>query len=244
MVLENYFREAKTKIRDSVDKSHPEIVDLANFMSKIMLEDGIIHLFGVNHDRAFGMELGFRAGGLIQYHQMSIDDLILRNELDEIETEQKEFLNKDNLAQDLWDLYEIEKNDALIIYVVRDVYDVTINLAKLAKEKGHSVILITSKVNILSGVSEPNAKELMSIADKVLDLHIDAPDLFYDVDGVKVTQIANLVGNMYAQSLTMEIYKYMKSIGEEAPVLWSMNIDGADEHNKKITEKFEGRWNS
>ena len=43
-----------------------------------MLNDGIIQLFGVNHDRALPMELGFRAGGLVQYHQINIDNAILR----------------------------------------------------------------------------------------------------------------------------------------------------------------------
>ena len=48
---------------------------------------------------------------------------------------------------------------------------------------------------------------------------------------------------MFAQSLTMEIYKYMKSKNYEPAVLWSMNIEGADQHNKNLTSKYDGRWN-
>lgn len=244
MIVENYFSEAKTKVKDSISKSQKDIEDLASSVSEIMLSNGIIHLFGVNHDRALSMELGFRAGGLVQYHQMKVDDTVLRKGLVSVKTDQIDFLNKEGLAQEVWDLYEIDPKDALIICAINDVYNVTIDLAKIAKANGHPVYLITSKNNVVKGVSKENALKLLDIADKTLDLHIDAPDLFYDVNGVKVTQIANLIVNMYAQALTMEIYKDMKSKGEQAPVLWSMNIKGADEHNKTITEKFEGRWNS
>ncbi len=244
MILNSYFEAAINKLESSVEASKEDIVEVSKFIADIMLKDGVIQLFGVNHDRALPMELGFRAGGLVQYHQINIDDAILRGVITEENDNQLELLNNKGLAEKLWSLYTIEKNDALFIYVVKDVYNVTLELAKLAKVNGHPVILATSKTNILNGISKSNAEELLGLADIILELHIDSPDIFYEVDGVKVTQIANLIGNIYAQAITMEIYKYMKEKGVEAPVLWSANIEGADKHNENLTKKYDGRWNS
>ncbi len=47
MIVENYFSEAKTKVKDSISKSQKDIEDLASSVSEIMLSNGIIHLFGV-----------------------------------------------------------------------------------------------------------------------------------------------------------------------------------------------------
>ena len=154
MSLENYFEEAINKLKNSVEASKEEIVEVSEYIADIMLNDGIIQLFGVNHDRALPMELGFRAGGLVQYHQINIDNAILRGAVNDEYENEEELLNSHGLAEKLWSLYTIDKRDAIFIYVVNDVYNVTLELAKLAKEKGHPIILVTSKANILKGISK------------------------------------------------------------------------------------------
>ena len=195
------------------------------------------------HDTALSMELGFRAGGLVQYHQMGIRDLLLRGIVSEEESKKADFYEDDTLVNKLWDAYNIDDRDAFMIFASNKVPKLTLNLAKLAKAKNHKVIFITSKKAVLE-VSEDNALQLLDLSDKVIDLNIDYPDLSYEVNDIKVTQITNLIATLFAQGMTMEIYNYLKAHNHPTRVLWSMNIKGADEHNKQLCEKFEGRWNS
>ncbi len=241
--LNDYFKKSNDQVKASVSQSLEEIIELSKEMADVMVKDGVIQLFGIEADHALSMELGFRAGGLIQYHIMDINDLALRNVISVEESLKEDFLYQEGLANKLYDLYNIHDADAFLIYVSHEIYPVVRDLAKLAKEKGHPVYLITSKKAILD-FDEELSNEVMEIADRVLDIKIDHPDTFFDFEGYKLTQISNLITNIFAQSITMEIYKYLKSIDEEPQVLWSMNVEGADEHNKDLVSKYDGRWNS
>lgn len=244
MQAKKYVEVAMNSINTAVNGAESDIRDVAHFIKDIMVDDGIIQLFGIEHDLEFGMELGFRAGGLVQYHQMSIKDLAFRGHIPAEEAQDPNFYDREDLAQKLWDMYETDPRDALVIYAVENVYNVTLALAKLAKEKNHKVIVVSSEATIVQTEYAENAKELLALADKRLDLKIAYPDLVMDVKGTQVCQIANLIGNMFAQSLTMEIYTALIEGSHEAGVLWSANIVGADEHNDSICLKFDGRYNS
>lgn len=243
MHLKNYYKQSSKVAKAAINAVSDDIVDIAHYVGEIMANDGVIQLFGLNHDLALSMELGFRAGGLVQYHQMGIKDLLLRGIVSEEEANAEDFLDTPGLVNKLWDAYYIDYSDAFMIYAAADVHRLTVDLARLAKARNHKVIVITSKEAILAN-NEENAKALLEFADKVIDLKIPHPDLGYEVDGVKVTQIANLIATLFAQGMTMEIYNYLKANDIEPGVLWSMNIKGADEHNKNLTDKFEGRWNA
>jgi uncharacterized phosphosugar-binding protein len=78
-----------------------------------------------------------------------------------------------------------------------------------------------------------------------LDLCTEYPDTLLTLhDNIKITQVANVVGNIFAQMLTAETYRYLKELGKETPVLLSSNVTGADVHNRKISDVYLDRWNS
>lgn len=242
-LLKDYFETTNNIVKRSFELSQDDINELAVKVSEDMIKDGVIQLFGVGHDLALSMELGFRAGGLVQYHIMDMRDLPLRGVISTEETLAEDYLKRDDLAEKLMAMYNVEANDAFLLYVSTEVHQVTLDLAKLAKANGHNVYLITNK-SAVEATNIKNAQELFAIVDHIIDLHIAYPDQIFSLDNLQVSQVSNLVANMFAQSLTMEIYKYMKSKNYEPAVLWSMNIEGADQHNKNLTSKYDGRWNS
>ena len=63
------------------------------------------------------MELGFRAGGLVQYHIMDMRDLPLRGVISTEETLAEDYLKRDDLAEKLMAMYNVEANDAFLLYV-------------------------------------------------------------------------------------------------------------------------------
>lgn len=242
-LLKDYFERTNSIVKRSFELSQEDINTLAVKISEDMMKDGVIQLFGVGHDLALSMELGFRAGGLVQYHIMDMRDLALRGLVKSEETLEADYLERTDLAEKLYSMYNIEENDAFLLYVSNEIHQVTLDLAKIAHSQGKKIYLITNKAAIETN-DNTRAHLLYDLVDHVVDLHIAYPDQIYNLGNLKVSQVSNLVANMFAQALTMEIYKYMKSKNHEPAVLWSMNIEGADQHNKNLTSKYDGRWNS
>ncbi len=118
-------------------------------------------------------------------------------------------------------------------------------MAMKAKEEGHTVIGVVSKACSENSDSQhPSQKKLEEVVDLTLDTCAPYPDLVVNLDGLHANQIATLCGNVVAQMLTAETYRYLKESGKECPVLLSANIEGADVHNRSLSSKYEGRWNS
>lgn len=241
----NYFIETK-KILDVARLSQREaILDMAQTIGDCMVNNGIIQLLGIGADRAFAMELGYRAGGLMPYHQLNMKDLILRGVYPVTDLEDPGFYDRPELAQNLWNLYRIDKQDLVLIYAVEHVRNVTLDIAKLAKAKGHSVLLVANMRGIVNGQYATNAHALIALADVTLDLGTPTPDTLLELsDGIKITQVGNVVGNIFAQLLTAQIYRYLIDQGHDPAVLLSANVTGADVHNRQISDRYLGRWNS
>ncbi|NLC34172.1 MAG: SIS domain-containing protein [Erysipelothrix sp.] len=242
-LITDYFVNTNAIVKKAVEASQADIMQLAHAISEVMIDEGVIQLYGVNHDIALSMELGFRAGGLVQYHIIDNRHLSLREIVSLEETLAPDYLQREDIAQMMFDMYNIEANDAFLIYVSTEVVTSTLKLAQIAKEKGHKVFIITNK-HAIEATDLENAQSLYELADLIVDLNIGYPDLFFKVNDVAVSQVSNLVANMFAQALTMEIYTIMKDQGHEPAVLWSMNVPGADSHNRELTSKYDGRWNS
>lgn len=241
----NYFAQTKKIVDKARTSQRTAIIDMAKVIGDCMINNGLIQLLGVKADRAFSMELGYRAGGLMPYHQLNMKDLILRGILDVKEMDDPEFYNRHDLADKLWSLYRIDKQDMVLVYVVDTVYSAILDVAKLAKAKGHKVLLVANMVGIVKGKYSENAAELIRLADHTLDLCTPAPDTLLELqDGIKITQVANVVGNIFAQLLTAQIYRYLVDLGEDPAVLLSANVTGADVHNRLISDRYLGRWNS
>ena len=144
-LITDYFVNTNAIVKKAVEASQADIMQLAHAISEVMIDEGVIQLYGVNHDIALSMELGFRAGGLVQYHIIDNRHLSLREIVSLEETLAPDYLQREDIAQMMFDMYNIEANDAFLIYVSTEVVTSTLKLAQIAKEKGHKVFIITNK---------------------------------------------------------------------------------------------------
>lgn len=192
------------------------------------------------------MELGHRAGGFMPFHQFNTRDLVLRNVITESQLNDSNFNQSLSMARQLVELYRIEKQDMFILISFSGCEAMMVETAMLAKEKGHKIMAVVSKA--LSEITEsthPSKKKLTDLADLVLDNHAQINDAILDVDDIhKMNQLGTITGNVIAQMLTAEIYRYLTEKELECPILLSSNIQGADDHNRTLAEKYLGRWNS
>jgi uncharacterized phosphosugar-binding protein len=242
MNAHEYFSETK-KILDFAKENQKEaLIKMSRAIGDVMMTNGLIQLLGVGADRAFAMELGYRAGGLMPYHQVNMKDLVLRGLVSLEEYQDPNFLNRKDIGKMLWSQYNIDPKDALLIYVASTATQSVFEITKLAKAEARTIFFVGS---IKSVSRNKLGKDLIKLADYKLDLCTPYPDTLLTLhDTIKITQVANVVGNIFAQMMTAETYLYLKELGQEPPVLLSANVTGADVHNRKISDVYLGRWNS
>ncbi len=235
-----YLTAFKAQMEDLANKQGPDIIKMAEMIGQVMLNDGIIQLFGWDGDQTLSMELGFRAGGLIQYHRLDPKELVLRQIISNEEFNDPKFLTDASTAENLLALYQIEASDAFLLTQISHPNALVDNLAKLAKKHQQKVFLITN-----TNFPGNQISTAYQLADAIVDLAIPYPDNVLTLAGdLKTGATANLLGNIVAQMLTAEIYHYLVENNAKPGILISMNVKGADEHNRELGLKYDGRYNS
>lgn len=212
-------------------------------LAEVIVNGGVVHIFGTGHSKAFAMEMSNRAGGLVPMHMMSIDDLWRsKNAPDDIHDPSIE--RDPAVAHDLLQLYDIRPEDGVIIVSNSGRNGALVEMALLMKQRGLPLICVTSLAHTQSVTSRhPSGKRLFEVADVVIDncgpigdALLEAPEL-----ATRVCSISSVTGAVIAQCLTAEITRNLIEAGVEVPILMSANVDGADEFNQRLTARYAGR---
>lgn len=247
MVSSKDFFDATIETIEMVAEAEREaIYKAAKMMGDCMDENGVVQLFGLDYGKEFSMELGYRAGGLMPFHRVDARDLALRGVISEAELFDSKFNDNVEMAHKLLDLYRIEKEDMFIFISDSGCEGIIVEAAKIAKAQGRKTIaVISKKASEASQSSHPSGEKLEDLVDLVIDTHANVGDVLLDVDGIhKMNHTGTIVGNVIAQMITAETYRYLTEKGSECPVLLSANLKGADVHNRRLSDKYAGRWNS
>ena len=241
-----FFETVITYIDEVADKERETIYAAAKMMGDNMNANGVVQLFGLNHGKEFSMELGYRAGGLMPFHKCEVRDLALRGVCTEAELNDPSFDHNPENAHKLLDLYRIDPEDMFLIVSESGCEAIVVEAAKRAKAEGRNVIgVINKKVSDITESTHESKEKLADVADLIIDTHAPLTDAVLDVDGThKMNHVGTIVGNVIAQMLTAETYRYLCENGYECPVLLSANLKGADVHNRRLSDKYAGRWNS
>lgn len=240
------FEKTIARIDEVAEFERENILKAAQIMGDCMNENGVVQLFGLGYGKEFSMELGYRAGGLMPFHKCEVNDLGLRGKLTEEQLEDPKLFDNPEIAHLLLSIYRIDKEDMFIFTSTTGCEAVIVEAAKKAKEEGRKTIaVISKKASAASESTHPSKEKLEDIVDLVIDTHADELDAVVDIDGThKMNHLGTVSGNVIAQMLTAETYRYLTEKGYECPVLLSANLKGADVHNRRLSDKYAGRWNS
>ncbi|BES66816.1 sugar isomerase domain-containing protein [Gottschalkiaceae bacterium SANA] len=248
MVNAKSFLEAAKKRVNRIEETQMGVIEeAAKLLAERINKGGVIHIYGSGHSACFAMELSCRAGGLVPMHRIVNQDLVLRGAYTHEEFTDGKFERREGVADTFWGLYNIQKEDAFIIVSNSGRNGLILDMTLKAKEMGLPVIAVTSMEHTQSVESRHSCgKRLFELGDLVIDNCGPTGDALLEVEDLpmKVCSISSITGAYIAQALTAEIYQRLVEYDQVPPVLISYNVAGADEHNKKILEAYEGRWNS
>lgn len=218
----------------------------ATALADTLANGGVIQAFGTGHSEAFAMEIAGRAGGLIPTSKIALRDLVLHGTrgvgaLDTLEGSGLE--RESDVAEELFDLSPVDPRDIFVIASNSGVNASIVGLALVAKERGHTVIAVTSleHTNAVE-TKHPCGLRLSEIADIVIDNRAPFGDTTLEVSGGGgVGAVSSITGAYIAQLLTIETVQCLVRAGRKPPIYISANIPGGDEHNNALVGQYAGR---
>lgn len=239
-MINQYITEIKQLLEIVENEEMDVLKEAAQRIAETIQADGIIHLFGCGHSHMLGEEVYYRAGGLVPVHPILHEPLMLH----EGTVKSSELERKTGYAQTFLEDEDIRTGDIMVVISTSGRNPVPVDAAKIAKEKGAYVIGITSEEYSKSQHSRhPSGEHLADAVDLVINNYAPAGDALLAHNRVKVrfSPSSTVIGATILNAVFAEAITIMAENDFDPPVFLSGNIDGADEHNQRLMEKYRER---
>lgn len=236
------FTDKVKKLIDIVYKNEEKnIKAAAKLIFDSIRSEGLLHVFATGHSHMLAEEMFYRAGGLVPINPI-LRPFLMQHEGAISSTK---FERLSGLAEIIFEGLEKGAHDPFIIVSNSGINAVPIEFAQIARKNGHKVIVITSVESSkqLKSRAEDNA-HLYECGDIVIDNHVPHGDGIVETKYGKVGAVSSIISSYIAQSLVLEIIDLFIENDLVPPIYMSANLEGGDEHNKKIYEEYKNRVKS
>lgn len=239
----NTFADAAIETIHALEESQSEAIDkAAQVLAQAIQNGGVIHVFGSGHSWGFGIEISGKPGTLVPVHLIQTSDFVTKGlvPLEEFKDRDNIFERRPGMANRLYDLYNIQADDAFIVISNSGINGLVIDMAQKARDNGHPVIIITSmKHTSAENSRHPSGKKLYELGDIVIDNCGPYGDALLETDGVaKICSISSITGGIIAHQLGAKIAQYLLDAGvEDLPYL---RYDD-EAKNAALLKAYEGR---
>lgn len=236
---QRYF-DAVTTILDVVASSEQDaILRAADAVIQSITSGGMLYLFGTGHSHMMAEEGHYRAGGLAPVCPILISGLMLH----ESATASTRLERTPGVMAAALERYPLAQGDTLIVFSNSGVNAAPVEMAKIAKERGLTLIAVQS--NAYSSQTEAGAlgKKLEDYADIVINNHLPPGDslVALNADGLKTGAGSTVVVAFILNALLTEVIERLKANGEAPPIFISANLPGAQAHNERLYERYRTR---
>lgn len=235
------FKEAVFGLLDTLyEKESGNIDAAAKLISDCIMADGVVHVFGSGHSVGLGIDIKNRIGALVPIHIMETNDFVKSGAVTLAEFKDKDnvFERRADVADRLYNLYDIKPQDVFIVISNSGINGVVIDIASLAKANGHKVIICTCMNHTNAEASRhPSGKKLYEFGDVVIDNCGPHGDALLPTDGIaKVCSVSSICNNAIAQSMAAKIIENLNAANYPLPIM-----TGDPDHDQALQEKYKGR---
>ncbi|MDF9758398.1 putative phosphosugar-binding protein [Peribacillus simplex] len=236
--MNSYFEEVQALLKIVGEQEKQSIKESVEHISKAVMSDGVIHLFGSGHSHILTEEVFYRAGGLAAIHPIFVEDLMLFKGA----SRSSQLERQNDLSEKFMLDEDIRPGDVCIVISSSGVNPVPIDVAIIAKEKGAFVIGLTSPEYANSCPSRHKKKlYLHDVVNLVIDNHISKGDTLLKSNNISFGSGSTVIGAVLLNMIFTQVIETIIESGVTPPVFLSSNIEGADEHNQKIIAKYKTR---
>ncbi|MED4125903.1 sugar isomerase domain-containing protein [Halalkalibacterium halodurans] len=239
-MITSYFNKIEEILEIVLQIEEDSLKQAAEKVAESIQNGGIIQLFGCGHSHLLTEEVFYRAGGLVPIKPILVEPLMLHEGAVRSSKLERQNDYADWFLQD----QDLQANDVLIVLSTSGRNPVPVDVAAYGKEKGAFVIGVTSLEYSKSQPSRhKSGKHLYNSVDLVINNHSVKGDaaLSYEKVQVPFAPTSTVVGATILNSMFAEAIKRMADNGYEPPIFLSGNIDGADDHNQLLIERYQKR---
>jgi len=237
--INDYHNKIQTMQKEVLDQQKQNIEKVGELFATTIKNGGTLYAFGASHAGILAEELFYRTGGLALINPLFSPTLMLNTRPVTV-TSQMERL--EGFGNVILNGSAAKSGDTILIHSVSGRNTVSIDMAIAAKEKGMNVIVITNMAYTKQVTSRhPSGKNLYEFADILIDNHGEFEDSSMLLDGMnqKIAPTSSVVGCMIVNMIVISTVDHLLKLGIEPPVFRSANVDGGDEANKYIFEKYK-----
>jgi uncharacterized phosphosugar-binding protein len=238
------YLDAITAAIDTVARTQATGVQRAADLITASLEaGGVVQAFGCGHSEALAMEIAGRAGGLVPTNRIALRDIVHYGGEDVARLADPLLERDPTVAHALYALAPIKPDDIFVVASNSGVNGVIVEFAQLVKERGHTLIGITSLAHSAAVPSRhPSGRRLADLADLVLDNGAPYGDAALAVPGGgAVGAISSITAALLAQQITTGVVARMLAAGRTPPIYLSANVPEGDAHNQELEARYAGR---
>ena len=212
----------------------------AEIVAEAIANDGILYTFGTGHSHVVAEDVAYRAGGLAP-----VDAILEPSLTGHSKVWQSEYMERvEGMAEVILNYYGISSKDALVVISNSGRNAAPIEMASGARARGVPVIAITSLAHSKGTVSRHSSgQKLYELADVVIDNCCPRGDCLLQLDGLDLPVGAGsgVAGLFIMHTIIVAATQKLLERGIEPPVFMSGNLDGSDEYNEAVLERYRGR---
>ncbi|MXQ52536.1 SIS domain-containing protein [Shimazuella alba] len=239
-MFESYLEQVHQLLKKVELKESEKIKRCATKICTTIENGGIVHIFGCGHSHILGEEFFYRAGGLAPVRVIFHEPLMLHEGA--VTSSHNE--RKNDYAKIFMEKEDIQPQDVVIVVSTSGKNPVPIDVALIAKDRGAFVIGLTSSSYYKENSRHREGKLLYEVVDITLDNHIPKGDALmkHPSSSISFGSASTIIGAAILNSIFIETTNSLIEKGNHSPpVFISGNVEGADEHNNQLVEKYHKR---
>lgn len=229
--LDDILREIRETQAGAIRKCAEKVVDTTVSKKRVFA-------VGCGHAGLLSKELFYRSGGLVTINpifapglELDVTPVTLTTDIERIEGYGRTIIARKGL----------ESGDFLLIHSVSGRNAVSVDMALEAERRGVFVACLTN-VKYSGSVSSRHSsgKRLCEVCSLVLDNCGDIGDAAVSFDGFaeRSGPTSTAAGAAILNAVVAEAVGIFLEKGIIPPVFMSANLDGGDEHNRKVLEEY------
>ena len=239
MYYQQYF-ETVSQTLDTIFHQETAKIDKAGeILAETLKKDGLLYVFGCGHSHMLAEELFYRAGGLAPVYPIFETAAMLH----EGAAKSSRIERMSGYAKHVMDRYPIGPNDCLLVVSTSGINPFPMEMAEAAREKGATVIGISSFAYLANPSRHAEGKHLPDFCDICVDNHVPTGDATVQVcaDGTKAGPVSTIASIAIANSIVLHACEVLNNQGIEPRVFHSGNCPGADGYNAELIRDFMPR---
>lgn len=209
---------------------------VATLVYERVLAGGLVFAGGAGHSLALVCETFYRAGGLACVYPLYEPEVLPLHGARASTLAERRF----GLAEWVVSQAGPRQGDLAVIFSNSGINPYPVELATNFRRHGLPVVAVASRPS-MAGAPTRASHRLGELADHVLDTQVPPGDVTHPTRAPRTAALSSLAGVYLWNLLLARLWDHAEAAGQQLPVWVSSNIEGGDQWNDALFERYAGR---